>query len=575
MSSVYFELLTQWCDAMIRQQVSGLGEDFDGGLLCPACKYEHGRCIDAVYPLLYMADRTGDAKYTHAAKKLFDWHVQAVLCDDGSAYNDPNNAWNGTTVFAATAICEALDKHAASLDAETQAKWRDVLSGMAEWLYHTIDEHFPTNINYVATNAAALALCGTYLKREDYISQARHLAAYVLDRITANGFLYGEGKPRESVTPRGCRPIDVGYNVEESIPSLVKYAACLRDESAMRILEDVLRKQLDFLLPDGAWDNSFGSRNNKWTYYGSRTSDGCASAYAIMADRDPMFAEAALRNVRLLRQCSQGGLLRGGPQYALFGEKPCVHHTFTHANAVAAALDAGIEQYDSGTSLPAETCGNVSRHFPEIDTWKIVRGDWHATVTCYDYDIRAGHASGGALTLLWHRRFGPVIAGSVIDYALVEPTNQQLSLRKRRHRTLTPRAELVWEGVRYAQCYDTAASVVCRQQDDATIVEVHSNLVSLAQKQLPSPLHAELEYRFEEGRVRISGRISGSQAAGARFVLPIVSRDIAVNTKAPFFTEDIFFLTGGFGATEYTILPNENGCFALELSPAGKPAVNR
>ena len=38
---------------------------------------------------------------------------------------------------------------------------------------------------------------------------------------------------------------------------------------------------------------------------------------------------------------------------------------------------------------------------------------------------------------------------------------------------------------------------------------------------------------------------------------------------------DIFFLTGGFGATEYTILPNENGCFALELSPAGKPAVNR
>ena len=97
---------------------------------------------------------------------------------------------------------------------------------MANWLYHELTEDAPTNINYTATNAAALALTGKYFDNEAYIAQAEHLAAYALEHITPNGLLYGEGKPRDVVTPRGCRAIDIGYNVEESIPSLVKYAVC-------------------------------------------------------------------------------------------------------------------------------------------------------------------------------------------------------------------------------------------------------------------------------------------------------------------------------------------------------------
>ena len=37
-------------------------------------------------------------------------------------------------------------------------------------------------------------------------------------------------------------------------------------------------------LPDGAWDNSFGTRNYKWSYRGSRTSDGCAAGYGLADD---------------------------------------------------------------------------------------------------------------------------------------------------------------------------------------------------------------------------------------------------------------------------------------------------
>ena len=106
-----------------------------------------------------------------------------------------------------------------------------------------------------------------------------------------------------ALTPRRCRPIDIGYNVEESIPSLIKYAAGVRDDRpALDKLTEVLRRQLAFMLPDGAWDNSFGSRNNKWTYYGSphlRRLPG-----RLCAPRRPRpgrFAEAALRNTLLMQ----------------------------------------------------------------------------------------------------------------------------------------------------------------------------------------------------------------------------------------------------------------------------------
>ena len=104
MQTVYFELLKDWCDSLIAHQVAGMGPEFDGAFLCPACKYEHGRCHDAVYPLMYMAERTGERKYVDAAKAVFDWHDRNMMCDDGSAYNDPNSEWNGITVFATIAL---------------------------------------------------------------------------------------------------------------------------------------------------------------------------------------------------------------------------------------------------------------------------------------------------------------------------------------------------------------------------------------------------------------------------------------------------------------------------------------
>ena len=71
---LYRDLLQTWCDGLVARQVTGLTDTaLRGGLLCPACGLIHGRCGDAVYPLLHMAHSTGDGKYLRAALRVYDW----------------------------------------------------------------------------------------------------------------------------------------------------------------------------------------------------------------------------------------------------------------------------------------------------------------------------------------------------------------------------------------------------------------------------------------------------------------------------------------------------------------------
>lgn len=66
--NLYAETLKSWCDGLIAHQVTELHDHaLHGGLLCPACGLIHGRCGDAVYPLLRMAHTTGNEKYLRAA----------------------------------------------------------------------------------------------------------------------------------------------------------------------------------------------------------------------------------------------------------------------------------------------------------------------------------------------------------------------------------------------------------------------------------------------------------------------------------------------------------------------------
>ena len=558
MESLYIGLLRKWCDGMLKYQIHGMGPSADGGLFCPACKHVHGRCPDAIYAFLCLADHTGEEKYVTAARKLFKWH-ENLMCDDGTVYNDANGPWNGITTFSVVSLHEALVHHGHLLSEEERSRIEQRMRMMCEWISNTIVPGYRNNINYLAASAAVQALLGRYFGEEKLIKNARKLADYVFARFTENGLLYGEGLPHDYITPRGCRPVDIGYDVEESVPLLIRYAIAVDDREALDKLEEVLRQQLEFMLPDGAWDNSFGTRCAKWTYWGSRTSDGCQTGYALLVDRNPMFAEAAYRNLELLNRCTHDGLLYGGLDYKKHGEYPCIHHTFTHANAVAAALDAGIEKYTTRTELPSDCPKQEVCYFPEIDTYKLSLGDWRATVTGYDFWLDRGHATGGTMSLLWHQRVGTVLLSSVLDYRLLEPLNMQLTLKKSSHRPLTTRLERIVEGKRYSFCYDTGAKIKVEELANKLKIISDAKMVSLEQEELPTPVLVRVVYTIDENNVHIEAEVKGI-TDDIRLVVPVIA-DAAQVSGGQNLTEsdNIFFLTGGFCAREFIVIPDEAG----------------
>lgn len=590
----YYQLLKTWCDALLEHQIVGTGEPrLDGGFWCPACMCIHGRSHDAVYPLLCLADITGEEKYLTAAKQLFYWGEQ-LLCDDGSFYNDAQSDWNGITVFTVMGLYESLVHHGHILTPEQKVQMEERMRIGAAWTYRTFQNGFVTNINYHASASAALAMVGTYDHREEYLGLARKLSETCISHILEEGYLYGEGSPMEYVTKRGCRPVDIGYNAEESTPSLLACAMILQDEEMMETIRRLMKKQLDFMLPDGAWDNSFGTRNFKWTYWGSRTSDGCHGAYMTWGKEEPVFAEAARRNLELLASCTKDGLLYGGPDYIAHGEPPCIHHTFCHAKALAQVVDRWKDEKsweELPVSLPSEEKKGIF-YYPASDTWKIFHGGWIGTVTAGDFEyMKGGHSSGGTMSMLWHEAAGPVLLSSITEYQLKEPHNMQLSRQKRSHQPLTPRLEYQENGTVYSPCFDYDAVVCVEERSEKIVVRTKGKMKDKNQNQPLHPMETELSWEFSKDRIRIWGNVSGEQKEQVRLIVPVSGRtkdgwkrtkegwkipgrkssEYQIMVKGPWEEnpESIFFLAGGLECWKMIQKPNKNGEFQgiLELTP--------
>ncbi|MCL2318644.1 MAG: hypothetical protein FWC45_01060, partial [Treponema sp.] len=435
----------------------------------------------------------------------------------GEYINDTNSTWNGITVFASIQLGEALLYHGKILDAVTKEKWSARLRKAADFLLGT---ELHSNINYPITCAASLAVAHCVLGDDKYAVKARKLARQAITYITPEGLIFGEGKPNDVSTKKGCRAVDLGYNVEESLGGLVTYGLLMKDEEILAAAEKSMLAHLAFMLPDGAWDNSWGSRSNKWTYWGSRTSDGCQIAYGLLSARNPLFAEAAYRNALLYKRCTHKGLLHGGPMYVSAGEPPCVHHTFCHAKALAAILDHGVEVPAQHPALPREEAKGLS-YYPSIHTALIAKGPWRATVTDYDYDyVVNGHATGGAITMLWHKDSGPVLASTMTEYSLVEPNNMQLP-QYFGNIALTARIEKKTDGNYFRSCADQEAAMICKDGQDIS-VNVSGHLRDGA-KQAADPF--KTEYIFTEKETRIIVSVEGENCV---YKLPVIASSKAV-----------------------------------------------
>ncbi len=523
------KLLTEWMDTFLTYQCTHSDSAIDGGILCPACARMHGRIGDAVLPLMYLAEKTGNQKYLLGAKRLMAW-MENVHRPDGSWMNDVHvSDWNGTTVFAAIALYEALHYHGHLLDDSTRNHWKRRLVEAGEFMmnnpfiYSRKREGMRNmNVNYSASATYALYAIGEMCNRPELKKEAEEIAAGLKKYFTANDcFLYGEGPNITSETPNGCRPVDLLYNVEESLPNMAYYAAMANDTELLSLVEHSMETHLEFMLPDGAWDNSWGTRSFKWTYWGGRTSDGFMGGYHLMAAHHPNYLEAIRRNIRLLSRATHGGLLYGGMHYFVSGVSPCIHHTFGHAKALASFLEQPPVKTNALERLPRDSVYGV-KYFKDIRTWLLSQGDWRATFTGYDaeYKVKGTHPMGGALSLLWHAQAGPIFAATMNQYKLIEAPNMQSNARNYLIGG-TPRIEWTQDEVVYSNLDDLDTDIACLMENGFCRFNVNTHLVDVNQhapKQGEIPI--EMNYTFSEQGVNITVERCYESAY---LVLPIIA----------------------------------------------------
>jgi hypothetical protein len=329
----------------------------------------------------------------------------------------------------------------------------------------------------------------------------------------------------------------MGYNVEESLPSLALYSLLADDKPVQEQVVAAMKTHMEFMLPDGAWDNSFGSRNYKWSWWGSRTSDGCHPGFVLMSKFEPRFREVARRNLELMAACTHDGLLYGGPDFFAHGDLPCIHHTFTHAKALATVLDRGTFAAEAAAraTLPRDEAYTV-RNFSTVGTKLAAIGPWRATVTEYDWEYSehvqpgagnsgGGHVSGGALSLLYHMQLGPILTASMTEYLMVEIANQQ-QFREGPHMALTPRIEYV-DGETYTNLNDLKAALTANQSNGEVVFDAQGRMLTASRKtDSAGEILYHVVYRLGETAVEIAASASGATSGSAplKLIVPVIAR---------------------------------------------------
>jgi len=67
------QLLQTWCNALAEHQVIDQpSPGLKGGILSPAYARIEGRCAEAVYPFLYLADKNKDSRFLDASIQLIN-----------------------------------------------------------------------------------------------------------------------------------------------------------------------------------------------------------------------------------------------------------------------------------------------------------------------------------------------------------------------------------------------------------------------------------------------------------------------------------------------------------------------
>lgn len=445
-------LARRWCDALIARQINCLADRrIDGAIACPACGFSHGRVADLVYPLVFFYVKTGETKYLEAARRAINWRELMMVRQNGGAYNDYKSLWCAITAFSQISIGETLLAFGDKIPPDFQSLLRDIFRRESEFLDGLFDAAFlaKVNVNYPAAMCEAMILAHRIYGEERWKRRAAEIRQRLSNAFLEDGLLRGEGHPIEQLSVRGRAFVDLGYNLEESLPALYQYARISGDSQLESEIVRSFRAHLEFLLPDGAIDNSCGSRAEKWTYYGSRTSDGALAFFAQMALRGVPGAWTAVeRHLALLERCTgEDGLLAGGLGYGEAEEPACVHHAMVHVKSLVRFLSmSGLDDIPQSARgpLPREREYGI-KSFDSMGVVLASTGPWRVTFSSTDAFMNIGqgnlYVSGGSPAVVWNRLVGPVAIGTMPFYKMTEAHNMQDLRKERQVLSMTPRLE--------------------------------------------------------------------------------------------------------------------------------------
>ncbi|VAX22648.1 hypothetical protein MNBD_IGNAVI01-2095 [hydrothermal vent metagenome] len=455
-------------DALIDRQIKDKNDENYGAIKCAHCNVLHTRAAEAVYPFVVAYKITNDDKYLHAAITVGSWLIAQQ--EKNGSWKETPEEWTGTTTDQLLMLVLAYPTVKGNLSDGEQAKWMRSIKSAADYLYEVMKPEF-ASINYVATTAATLSSAYKLLNDEKYLAKAKELAHRTVSKMDEDGFIMGEGG-RVLGNKYG---VDLGYDMEMSLWGLGYYAKLTKDTLVNNYVRKALKNHIYFIYPDGSLDNSWGIRSNKWTNYGSATSDGLYALMSLYDNEEPMYANASLKNLLYLRKNMKDGIIGYGILYwDIFDTPPCIYPTFAKAKNIAMAYELETTDKREARTIPTEKIGWM-KYFKTLDLVEVRTKNIMATITAYRYkDIKKGYKrkymfrpDGGSISNLWVEGHGYLQAGSQTEYHRWEPMSFP---EAEGIKCLTPRIELNTENGYFTNLFEFDGRIETRKKSDNSFV---------------------------------------------------------------------------------------------------------